>query len=431
MVKYSLVPNADMSTRATPSFWTSIGDTTIEWSEQEDAPGLRDAAQGRLHLVIQVGDTFRISHPDARVVLERGRHLIVDMTSCEVKRFTDPDECCWTIRSLPRNSRITDTVHSVQRAADPAITSLLGNLSTARYQANLEHLASFRTRHSLSPEFLTAADWARTQFEALGYTVTTENVAVGSGTSRNIVAERKGSGTGPRDLVFVIGHLDSVNLPGGPNADAPGADDNGSGATGVLEIAAVLSTTPTVHDLRFILFGGEEQGLFGSKHHVAQLSAVDKARTRAVLNMDMIASSNGTPGPTVLLEGAALSQSMMDTLAEAAANYTTLTVQSSLNPFGSDHVPFLNALIPAVLTIEGADSANTNIHTANDTLAHIDYALAEQILRMNIAAVADDGRNRRCDDGGLAAGRSGGVVGAWASRCLRARHEHGSLPQVV
>ena len=146
MVKYSLVPNADKSTRATPSFWASIGDATIEWSEQEDAPGLREAAQGRLHLVIQVGDTFRMSHPDARVVLERGRHLIVDMTSCEVKRFTDPDECCWTIRSLPRTSRITDIVHSAPRVADPAITSLLGNLSTARYQANLEHLASFRTQ---------------------------------------------------------------------------------------------------------------------------------------------------------------------------------------------------------------------------------------------------------------------------------------------
>jgi hypothetical protein len=41
--------------------------------------------------------------------------------------------------------------------------------------------------------------------------------------------------------------------------------------------------------------------------------------------------------------------------------------------------------MPAVLTIEGADSANGNVHTANDTLSHIDYPLALEIVRMNLA----------------------------------------------
>ena len=37
------------------------------------------------------------------------------------------------------------------------------------------------------------------------------------------------------------------------------------------------------------------------------------------------------------------------------ASYTSLTVESSLHPFDSDHVPFIQANIPAVLTIEGKD----------------------------------------------------------------------------
>ena len=51
-------------------------------------------------------------------------------------------------------------------------------------------------------------------------------------------------------------------------------------------------------------------------------------------------------------------------------------------------MPFLEAGVPAVLTIEGADSANANIHTAQDTMQHIDVALAREILAMNLAALA-------------------------------------------
>ena len=41
-----------------------------------------------------------------------------------------------------------------------------------------------------------------------------------------------------------------------------------------------------------------------------------------------------------------------------------------------------------MLTIEGTDSANDNVHTANDTLDNIDYDLALEILRMNVATTA-------------------------------------------
>jgi Zn-dependent M28 family amino/carboxypeptidase len=91
---------------------------------------------------------------------------------------------------------------------------------------------------------------------------------------------------------------------------------------------------------------------------------------------------------SVLLEGAPLPQGLIEELATAASIYTSLTVQTSLRPFKSDHVPFIDASIPAVLTIEGADRANEHIHTDGDTLAHIDCDLAMQILRMNVAATA-------------------------------------------
>lgn len=141
------------------------------------------------------------------------------------------------------------------------------------------------------------------------------------------------------------------------------------------------------HDLRLILFGGEEQGLHGSHQYVAALPPAERSRIRAVLNMDMVATRN-TAQPAVLLEGAAVSSGQIDALATAAATYTGLRVETSLHPFASDHVPFIDAGIPGVLTIEGADSANGHIHSDQDVMAHIDLALMEEILRMNLAALA-------------------------------------------
>ena len=95
-----------------------------------------------------------------------------------------------------------------------------------------------------------------------------------------------------------------------------------------------------------------------------------------------------TPAPTVLQEGAAVSQDAIDALADAAQTHTSLTIQTSLNPFNSDHAPFIDRGIPAVLT-QGADGANDRIHGANDKLAFINHDLALEILRMNIGFLAE------------------------------------------
>jgi Zn-dependent M28 family amino/carboxypeptidase len=178
-------------------------------------------------------------------------------------------------------------------------------------------------------------------------------------------------------------------LQGGPAASAPGADDNASGSAGLLEIARAFRNHRSEHDLRFVHFGGEEQGLFGSKQYVSNLPASERARIQAVINMDMIGSLNST-SRSVLLEGASLSQRVIDGLNEAAATYTQLGIETSLNPFASDHVPFINASLPAVLTIEGADNTNSTVHSSNDTIDRIDYDLALEILRMNAAFTASE-----------------------------------------
>jgi FMN phosphatase YigB (HAD superfamily) len=353
-----------------------------------------DVAAGELRLVLQNGSLFQQEHPDVPVLAGGGRHLVVRWDPARRAAPHDHDEPCFAIRQLPGNTTVVAPAAALhleaRRAAPPAwVAECVDRLSAETFTAELGALVALPTRMSTSPGFSTAADLARDRLTALGYQVSSEPVPVGAGTSRNVIAERPGTGPEPRDLVVVTAHLDSINSSGGAEAPAPGADDNGSGSAGLLSIAAALAGHPQqVHDLRLILFGGEEQGLFGSRRHVARLPDGERARIRAVLNMDMIGTLN-TPSPGVLLEGAAVSRPVIDGLAAAAATFTALAVTISLSPFNSDHVPFIDAGIPAVLTIEGADGSNHNVHTAADTLDKIDVGLALQILRANVAYLAE------------------------------------------
>lgn len=379
-VRYLVVPTADAADGAKSA---RFGDKTILWGPADQKLGRASRTAPGLVLVTQVGRSFQDEYPDVTPLLDHGRHLVISAADKPKRRSNH----CWRVEALKPGMTAVDVPVRAARRADPVVAGLVGELAPASYQADLTWLASLPTRHSLSTSFTTAVEFVAARMVALGYSVTRVPITVGAGHSENLIGDRVGSGTGPRGLVVITAHLDSINLAGGPGGNAPGADDNGSGSAGVLELGRLIASRKWEHDVRLILFGGEEEGLFGSKQYVAALPAGERARIRAVLNMDMIASKN-TPLPTVLLEGAPVSSGQIDDLAAAAATYTGLRVETSLNPFASDHVPFINAGVPAVLTIEGADSANGHIHSADDKLEFLDWGLAQEILRMNIAALA-------------------------------------------
>jgi Zn-dependent M28 family amino/carboxypeptidase len=89
----------------------------------------------------------------------------------------------------------------------------------------------------------------------------------------NVIAEISGSEL-PNEVVLVGGHLDSWH-------PATGAQDNGTGVATVLDVARAVKALghPPRRTMRFILFGGEEQGIIGStsyvRHHIADLPNID------------------------------------------------------------------------------------------------------------------------------------------------------------
>ncbi len=377
-----------------PAHWEEVKSIATQrgLNLQEEA----DTTETTLHLVIQKGRLFEQHFPKARIVLNKGRYLIVALTPNELRKLDTTDEPCFTIQPLPHNEAVFEQ-HPILAPAErspptPWIQDLVDRISQSQFESDLHHLVSYPTRFSTSQHYANAATWCEQQLQSLGYSTRTEPVRVQASSSKNVIAEKVGQGTAPRKIVLAVAHLDSINSQGTAQSIAPGADDNGSGSAGILQLARAFQHHSTVEDFRLILFGGEEQGLHGSRQYLANLSPAERERILCVINMDMIGGLN-TPQPTVLLEGTPLAQSAMDGLAQAASTYSSLQVQTSLRPYASDHVPFIEAGIPAVLTIEGADRANPHIHTANDTEAHINADLAIRILKMNVGFLANQLKN--------------------------------------
>lgn len=101
--------------------------------------------------------------------------------------------------------------------------------------------------------------------------------------THNLVAE---SGRGNPDNVVMLGaHLDSV-------FEGAGINDNGSGSAALLELAVQMAKAKPQNRLRFAWWGAEESGLVGSTYYVNQLPDEEKAKIKAYLNFDMIASPN-------------------------------------------------------------------------------------------------------------------------------------------
>jgi hypothetical protein len=255
----------------------------------------------------------------------------------------------------------------------------------ARWRQAVVDLAGFGTRYVGTDGCLAARDYVEAQFLGSGLQVSTPRFSVRGEEAFNVVGELPGNGT-TSDIVVVGAHYDSTSEQ--PRVAAPGAEDNASGVAGLIELARVLSTSPPAATIRFVAFSGEEAGLFGSRDYVDRLmTSGESGRVRAVVNMDMIGYS-GDDDLDVLLESDESGKDLMRVLSDAAAG-TGLRIETSLNPFGSDHVPFIQAGIPAVLVIENDWDSYPGYHRSSDTPEKLRVEMGVPVLRMVAGAIAD------------------------------------------
>ena len=123
---------------------------------------------------------------------------------------------------------------------------------------------------------------------------------------RNVAGLLRGSDPRLKDTYVIISaHYDHVGLR--ENCDASkedciynGANDDGSGTVGVLELASALSklSTRPRRSILFLTFFGEELGLVGSRHY-GRHPLVPLRQTIAQLNLEVIGRTDDSEGPQV------------------------------------------------------------------------------------------------------------------------------------
>jgi hypothetical protein len=196
------------------------------------------------------------------------------------------------------------------------VRAMLADISATRLEGYDRALAGFGTRHTLSTQsdpnrgIGAARDWIKGQFDQIAATsdgrMTTELQSfVQPVSSRipvptqitNAIATLHGTDPTSSDRVYVVsGHYDSRRTDVLDGAgDAPGANDDASGVSAVIELARVMAKHPTDSTIVFAAFAGEEQGLYGSDHF-AQVAKDAGWNIQGNLNMDIIGSSLGGNG---------------------------------------------------------------------------------------------------------------------------------------
>jgi Zn-dependent M28 family amino/carboxypeptidase len=282
------------------------------------------------------------------------------------------------------------------KSPDPSVSHIVASVDPGRLKADVEALAHFSTRHSLSPHNPEAASWLRDQFRAIGYAdVAFHEFAVEGASRHNVICTKKGT-TAPTEYMLVGAHYDSRMSDLADSASpAPGSDDNGSGSAALLELARVLRDIKTSRSILFAAFSGEEQGLVGSSAYAAALKA-QALDLRLMINLDMIGYRDASNHPTVIIErdlgnaqpsNDAASQAAGDTMATAALTYTSLSPK--LGPiYDSDYMPFEHLGYICIGVFDGADG-QPFYHSTTDTPDKVDATYHAEVVRMVVATLLD------------------------------------------
>lgn len=341
---------------------------------------------------------------------------------------------------------------------EPAAQDLVDALVLQNFKDHIQALSSTSapingSRHWSQPGNAAALDYLETELASYGYSVERHAYTHSCQTRENVYATKVGT-TRPDEMIIVSGHMDSVNSQSSGSVFAPGANDDASGTSLVLEAARVFADSAIMTDrsIRFILWNNEETGLNGSSAYVSTRRALQGIENPAgsglypeptwigVIQHDMMMWDHGLPsGPNQIpgadndIEYQANSTFAADSLAlanlvnQANVDYAPAYPGEVTNDMCcTDSVPFQNEV--AAISVrknrrraEIGNGTDPNWHRNSDvfeTYSEADFALGFNALQATVGAVAEivgarqptncgDGvldPAEQCDDGNLAAG---------------------------
>ena len=297
----------------------------------------------------------------------------------------------------------------------PNIQEMADQVDPDRLMTTLEQIAIPR-HHSADPAGLQLVrDSIHQIFQQIGLQ-TSIHTATYSGIQADNILGRKPGTIDPAKTFIVDGHYDAVE-------GTPGADDNGTAVAATLEIARVLSQYYFRNSLRFIGFAFEEEGIVGAQQYVQNgINAWEEIH--GVLNMEMIGyysdqpnsqtmppgfdqlfptvaaelAANGNRGDFLTIVGNTASDALKDIFATASEQYVPQLKRVVLSVPGngqiapdlrrSDHAPFWDAGMQALMLTDGSNYRNPNYHLSSDDVSTIHQEFFVNCTKAVLAAAA-------------------------------------------
>lgn len=212
--------------------------------------------------------------------------------------------------------------------------------------------------------------------------------------SENVVAIIKGSEK-PNEYIVISSHLDHV----GVNKEGEiynGADDDGSGTVGMLEIAQAFKAASEAghgpkRSIVFLHVTAEEKGLLGSKFYTDYDPIFPLSETVANLNIDMIGridpKRKGDRNYIYLIGSDKLSTELHELSEDVNQKYLNIELDYTYNDdndpnrfyYRSDHYNFAKNNIPIIFYFNGT---HDDYHQPGDTPDKINYDLLENRTRL-------------------------------------------------
>ena len=210
----------------------------------------------------------------------------------------------------------------------------------------------------------------------------------------NVEATLPGIGSS-NGIVIICAHYDSVTV-------SPGADDDGSGVASVLTIAEIMSKTEFNSTIKFVLFSGEEQGLYGS-HKYAEESYENQENIIGVICLDGVGYADDyLSGHTIKNFADESSDWIVDisrSIIKEYTEYVNLEILRFPNERISDHHSFYELGFQTSYFLEY--TINPYYHTSEDTIDKMNMSYLTKICRLalgTVARMAEVNRVLRNDD---------------------------------
>jgi len=205
--------------------------------------------------------------------------------------------------------------------------------------------------------------------------------------ARNVIGLLRGSDPELSKQVVIVGaHHDHVGRgaygsAGGPSAEGkihPGADDNASGTSALLEIAEVLASSERRprRSVLFTSFSGEEMGLLGSVHY-CEHPVLPLADTVAMVNCDMVGRYE--PSRKLEIGGVGTAEGLQAIVERANAPYGLAVGYDPSGVAPSDNTSFFRKRLPVLFFFTGI---HPQYHTPDDTWDRIDAPAGAKVTSL-------------------------------------------------